>query len=161
LKRLDLASLTGVFVEDARLALGTDPDRRTLSKYIDGEDMFSFLFSDLALAYIDGSLFRDEAIVGGDAAFMRHILTEPVLGTTTSEKGTFVAGQHEFTAGSVFRAVADGLADEDVLICDDLGDEWADFIGVTANANPAVITFYHAKHGSRSLSASAFHDAVG
>jgi len=161
LRTLAIPSLTGVFVEDGRLAIGTDPNRRTLSKYIDVEDMFSVLFSDLALAYIDGSLFRDEALIGGGINFLRHLLAEPVLATTTSEKGTFVAGQLEFTPGSVFRAVADGLAGEDVLICDDLGDEWADFIGVTAEANPAMITFYHAKHGVRSLSASAFHDAVG
>lgn len=161
MKTLEIPSLTGVFVEDARLVLGTDPNRKTLSKYIDVEDMFSVLFSDLALAYIDGSLFRDEALVGGGASFLRHLMVEPLLAATTSEKGTFVAGQVEFTVGSVFRALADGLAGEDVLICDDLGDEWADFIGVSANANPAMITFYHAKHGNRSLSASAFHDAVG
>jgi len=72
-----------------------------------------------------------------------------------------VTGQAEFSDGSVFRAVVDSVATEDVLICDDLGDEWADFIGVTADVSPSMISFYHAKHGDRSLSASAFHDAVG
>jgi hypothetical protein len=46
-------------------------------------------------------------------------------------------------------------------LCDDLGDEWADFIGVSTTSNPTMISFYHAKHGQASLSASAFHDSVG
>ncbi|MEG8043830.1 hypothetical protein QP164_14370 [Sphingomonas sp. LR59] len=55
----------------------------------------------------------------------------------------------------------DTIAREDVLVCDDLGDEWADFIGVATATTPVTISFYHAKHGAPSLSASAFHDAVG
>jgi hypothetical protein len=55
------------------------------------------------------------------------------------------------------------VAQDDILICDDLGDEWADFIGIATGGggSPAMISFYHAKHGVPSLSASAFHDAVG
>ena len=161
LKRFDHPALADVFVEDTALALGTDPDRHTLAKHIDAQDMFTVLFSDLALAYIDGSLFRDEALVGGGALFLRHLLTEPQLAAVSSEKGVFAALQTEFSADSVFRVVVDSIAREDVVICDDLGDEWADFIGVTGHASPSVISFYHAKHGDRSLSASAFHDAVG
>jgi hypothetical protein len=47
-----------------------------------------------------------------------------------------------------------------VLICDDLGDEWADFIGIDGSTQPKTISFYHAKHGALSLSASALHIAV-
>jgi hypothetical protein len=86
---------------------------------------------------------------------------QPLLGPATSEKGAFAAGQVEFSNGSVFRVVVNAIAEDDVLICDDLGDEWADFIGVSTGTNPAMISFYHAKHGDLSLSASAFHDAVG
>lgn len=51
--------------------------------------------------------------------------------------------------------------DADVLLCDDLGDEWADFIGISTVTHPEMVSFYHAKHGARSLSAAAFHDSVG
>ena len=61
----------------------------------------------------------------------------------------------------MFRTVVDTIAREDVLVCDDLGDEWADFIGVATTSSPVTVSFYHAKHGAPSLSASAFHDAVG
>lgn len=161
LKRLERPLILDVFVEDAAVALGTDPKRKVLARHLDAENMFTVLFSNLALAYIDGSLFRDEALVSGGALFLRHLHVEPLLAAATSEKGAFAADQCEFSDGSVFRAVVDSVAQEDVLICDDLGDEWADFIGVLTGASPAMISFYHAKHGDRSLSASAFHDAVG
>ena len=161
LRRLDRSSLADVFVEDAALSIGQDPERKPLVRYLDAEDMFTVLFRDLSLAYIDGSLFRDEALVGGGNAFMRHLQAEPSLSAATSEKGKFAARQRQFTARSVFRVVVDTVAREDVLLCDDLGDEWADFIGVASSASPTTISFYHAKHGPLSLSASAFHDAVG
>ena len=161
LGKLEQPLILDVFVENAALGLGTDPNRKSLARYIDAEHNFTVLFSDLALAYIDGSLFRDEALVGGGGPFLRHLQVDPLLGDATSEKGAFTAGQAEFSIGSVFRVVVNSIAEDDVLICDDLGDEWADFIGVSTGTNPAMISFYHAKHGDLSLSASAFHDAVG
>lgn len=161
LRRLDRPMLDGLFVEDAALGLGTDPARRELVRYVDAEDMFVVLFSDLALTYIEGSVFRDEELVGGGASFLRHLVAEPALAADTSEKGAFAVGQKEFTPGSVFRTVVDVIAMEDVLVCDDLGDEWADFVGVSTATSPVTVSFYHAKHGALSLSASAFHDAVG
>lgn len=161
LRGLNRPSLSGILVEEGARAVGDDPKRQPLARYLDAENMFTVLFSDLALAYIDGSLFRDEALVGGGETFMRHLQVEPALAAVTSEKGDFSVGQTEFTPDSVFRIVVDTIATEDVLVCDDLGDEWADFIGVASSARPATISFYHAKHGELSLSASAFHDAVG
>lgn len=161
LRRLDRPSITGVFVENAAVAVGQDLQRRPIARHLDVEDMFTVLFSDLALAYIDGSLFRDEELVGGGASFMRHLVAEPALATVTSEKGVFAVGQTQFSPASVFRTVVDTIAKEDVLLCDDLGDEWADFIGISAAIRPVTITFYHAKHSDLAMSASAFHDAVG
>lgn len=161
LSRLELPAILDVFVEQAGIAVGADPDRKSLTRYLDAESLFTVLFSDLALAYIDGQLYRDEALVGGGDVFLRHLRVEPLLGSTTSEKGAFSAGQTAFTNGSVFHVVADTIAADDVLICDDLSDEWADFIGVSTDALSPTISFYHAKSGDPSLSASAFHDAVG
>ncbi len=157
-----LPSIEEIFVEDALLPVGTDADRRPLARFLDQEDLFTVLFSDLSLAYIDGSLYRDEALRGGGADFLRHLYTAPSLAQATSEKGAFNDGQQVFDDLSVFRAVVDQIAkEEDVLLCDDLGDEWADFIGVRTATRPAMVSFYHAKHGRRSLGASAFHEAVG
>jgi hypothetical protein len=60
------------------------------------------------------------------------------------------------------RLVVDHVVnDDDVLLCDDLGYEWADFIAVNSVSSPPTVSFYHAKHGEESLSASAFQDSVG
>lgn len=161
LKAFDRLLIADIYVEAASAAIGADPNRQPLTRYLDSQDMFTVLFDDLALAYIDGALFRDEALIGGGASFLRHLITNPLLATTTSEKGAFAARQTRFAMRSVFRVVVDSITTENILICDDLGDEWADFIGVATEANPPMISFYHAKHGDRSLGASAFHDAVG
>lgn len=47
------------------------------------------------------------------------------------------------------------------MVCDDLGEEWADFIGFRTDPSAPRITFYHAKHGELSLGASPFHVSVG
>tara|TARA_R110002072_G_scaffold213537_2_gene370809 strand:+ start:8522 stop:10339 length:1818 start_codon:yes stop_codon:yes gene_type:complete len=161
LAALDLAEIAGISVEKCSTPLGADPDAKPLARYLDQNDLFTVLFSDLALAYINGSLFRDEALVGGGEMFLAHLQVEQSLDNADSEKGQFQANQTEFAANSVFRAVVDVIAHDDVLMCDDLGDEWADFIGLSTGTNPVMISFYHAKHGDQSLSASKFHDAVG
>lgn len=151
-----------VIVERREFALGMDLDRRPLARHVDREQLFTVLFNDLSLAYLNGNLYKDEALLGGGANFLRRFVVCPELVDATSEKGDFANAQVEFTQGSVFRTVIDQVAvDDDVLVCDDLGDEWADFIGMRTAADPVTVSFYHAKHGSRSLSASAFHEAVG
>lgn len=158
----EFSSVAEIFVEDAALEVGTDADRRLFTRYLDQEDLFTVLFSDLSLAYINGSLYRDEALRGGGADFLRHLHTAPRLTQTTSEKGMLADGQQAFDGLSVFGVIVDQIAqEEDVLLCDDLDDEWADFIGIRTATRPATVSFYHAKYGRRSLGASSFHEAVG
>ncbi len=68
-----------------------------------------------------------------------------------------------FPDGSIFRAIADRFIGfpfaDDLLICDDLGTECADF--VTANFERHQLALIHAKAGhGKKISASAFHDVV-
>ena len=157
-----LPSVAGIFVEDLTLQGNSGQDRKSLARYLDREDLFTVLFSDFSLVYIGGVLFRDEALLGGGMNFLRHLHVESELAHTTSEKGCFTNGQHTFSDKSVFRAVVDKIAHgDDVLLCDDLCDEWADFIGINTISRPATVSFYHAKHGDVSLGASAFHASVG
>lgn len=162
LRNFDVPQIAGISVEKRSQPLGEDANAVSLSRYLDRENLFTILFSDLALAYIDGALFRDEALAGGGTALLARLQVDPALAHTTSEKGDFAVGQVEFAQDCVFRSVVDTIADgDDVLLCDDLGDEWADFIGVSTQSSPTMISFYHAKHGNQSLSASAFHESVG
>jgi hypothetical protein len=143
------------------LALGEDPNRKPLRRYIDNDDHFVVLFKDMAFAYIDGNLYRDDQLADGGGNLMRHIQVDRHLARPVSEKGEFAPGKEAFDEDSVFGAVAMSIANgDDVLICDDLGDEWADFIGLNTHGSPNTISFYHAKHGPLSLGASPFRISV-
>lgn len=161
LRDLRMPIIGGIEVESTKFAVGKDPERQGLRHYLDRENRFIILFANLSLAYIDGTLFRDDAMVGGGSEFLRHLHVEPLLSQVNDEKGHFAAGQIDFDPNSTFGAIVASVANGDgVLVCDDLGDEWADFIGLSNNSNPPRITFYHAKHGDPSLGAGPFHVSV-
>src|SRR5262245_8687535 len=98
-------------------------------------------------------------------------LAREELDHVRTEKGEKVhPGGAGWEKGSIFeyidRAGKDGLfASErfqpDILVCDDLGSELADFIAV--QSDPPRVAMIHAKMGKdgQSLSASAFHDVCG
>lgn len=118
------------------------------------------MFNNVAIAYLDGALYRDDSIADGQQ-FLSYIRTDPRLNAATSEKGTFSLDHRAFDMDSVFRIIVDAIADRDeLLICDDLGDEWADFIGIDGSSQPRTISFYHAKHHAVTLGASALHIVV-
>jgi hypothetical protein len=150
-----------VFVESLGTALGEDNERKTLREYLDEIDALIVLFDDVRLTYIDGQVFRDETLLDGGESLLRYLTADASLAAVTSEKGTFTAAQTTFAPTSTFGAVVDHIAAGDqILLCDDLGDEWADFIGVTENGGFTQINFYHAKHGALSLGAGQFHISV-
>jgi hypothetical protein len=110
---------------------------------------------------LNGELFQDNVMRDGGALFLGHLIPENCLKNVSSEKGRFRTNQRKFAATAVFGQVESTIAvGDDVLICDDLGDEWADFIGLNTRGAPPTITFYHAKHGKLSLGAGAFHISV-
>jgi hypothetical protein len=161
LRSLTLPPASDVYVERASEQPSDNGDRQTLREYLDEIDALIVLFDDVRLAYIDGEVFRDETLLDGGEAFLRYFTANTALAAVTSEKGAFTAAQTAFDATSSFGAIVDNIAAGDyILLCDDLGDEWADFIGVTDEAGLTQISFYHAKHGALSLGASPFHVSV-
>lgn len=161
LRKLELAD--GIFVESTNYPPGQDPDRLTLRSFIDQRDHFIVLFEDFSLVYLLGSLFRDDGLPAseGDQSILRHIETRQSLAIAASEKGNFAPAQIHFDQNSVFGILVNDIAANDgTLVCDDLGNEWADFIGVDRHGNVPILSFYHAKHGDLSLGASPFHIAV-
>jgi hypothetical protein len=156
-----LAKADGIYVAPADQ--GANGDQQTaLKMYLDRENLFLILFDDVNMAYVNGELFQDNVMRDGGAQFLGHLLPDDSLRKVSSEKGRFRANQTRFAAGSVFGQVQNTIAvEDDILICDDLGDEWADFIGMNTRGAPPTITFYHAKHGKLSLGAGAFHISVG
>lgn len=160
LRTFSLTETLGLFVR--RKGDASDVSGVPLKRYVDQHDLFIVLFNNVSVIYLDGDLHRDDAFGDGGHKFLGFIKSDPHLANATSEKGAFFAGQTAFEPNTVFRTVVDHIAIGDsTLVCDDLGDEWADFIGVNVASAPNTISFYHAKHGAPSLGASAFHDSVG
>jgi hypothetical protein len=135
--------------------------QESLKRYLDHNDLFTVLFNQIDVVYMEGSLYRDPSILEGGDRLLGYLQTDDALATTTSEKGAFSPAHTAFDPDSVFGLVSTSLSPQaEILACDDLGDEWADFIGVNSVTRPKTVTFYHAKHGEPSLSASAFHVSV-
>ncbi len=161
LKRLTLPLLADVYVEDTQFALGADEGRTLLKQFIDKEDTFIVLFDQPRFAYLDGNLYQDDSLVNGGNQFLGYLFGNAELANVTDEKGTFTAAHRRFDLDSTFGAVLSTVAPEDdVMVCDDLNDEWADFIGFRTDPASPRITFYHAKHGDLTLGAGAFHVSV-
>ncbi|HKV92324.1 MAG TPA: hypothetical protein VJW20_07230 [Candidatus Angelobacter sp.] len=158
LRHLDIPQIDNIYVEQKNLP--DDADRVTLKRYIDHEDLITVLFSDLSIVYLKGQLYKDNALANGEA-LLRHIKTNAALNGAIDEKGQFAAGQTEFDANSIFGVIVNNIRENgEILICDDLGDEWADFLGVNNTVRPNTFSFYHAKHGEAGLGASPLHDLV-
>ena len=161
LRTFDLPEIDEIYIETAIGTPGSHADCDQLARYVNYSDLFTVLFSDFRLAYMDGTLYRDDQFADGGGSFLKYFRTNAHLAGVLSEKGQFAPNQTEFAPASVFRIVIDEIAASDeLLICDDLGTEWADFIGVNSATTPKTISFYHAKHGVLSLGASSFHVAV-
>ncbi|MES0172620.1 hypothetical protein [Mesorhizobium sp. M0006] len=161
LRTLSLALASDVMVESLEAPLGEDEFRMSLREYLDEANALIVLFDDVRLAYIDGQVFRDETMLDGGEPFLQYFRAEASLSHVISEKGEFAAAQTAFDATSTFGAIVGHIgANDAILLCDDLGDEWADFIGVKEEAGLTQVCFYHAKHGALSLGASPFHVSV-
>ena len=94
---LDRRCLSGVFVERSDLPVGGDPDRVILRRFLNHNDHFVVLFEDTSLAYVLGTLYRDDAFAAGDdtcAIFKANV----GLATATDEKGEFTTLQTRFDA---------------------------------------------------------------
>lgn len=160
LSTLAVAKADGIYVGPTEQGLEGD-QQQALKMYLDRENLFLVLFDDVNVAYVNGELFQDDVMRDGGVMFLGHLIPDSSLKKVSSEKGRFRTNQTKFAAGSVFREVESTIAaEDDILICDDLGDEWADFIGMNTTGAPPTITFYHAKHGKLSLGAGAFHISV-
>jgi hypothetical protein len=162
LRRLKLPSLSQVHVEDTQFGVGADNGRALLKQFIDKQEAYIVLFDQPQFAYLDGTLYQDDSLVNGGALFLGYFFGNAELANVVDEKGTFTAAHNTFDNDSTFGVMLSTVAPEDnVMVCDDLGDEWADFIGFRTDPSAPRITFYHAKHGDLSLGASPFHVSVG
>ncbi len=160
LRKLGLPEIENIYVKPSNQPANDEDIGVPLKRYIDQNDFFTVLFSDPTIVYLDGELYKDDSLTDG-TVFLSYIKTDSQLSAATSEKGTFTAAHATFDADSVFGVLVSSIAaNDEVLVCDDLGDEWADFIGIDASHHPKAISFYHAKYDIPSLGASPLQIVV-
>lgn len=121
---------------------------------------FIVCFSDFSYVYASGKLYRNSEIEKDFDSILAVLEPVGAISTVTSEKGDGYSEQStEFTANSLFHVVENELYNTaDILLCDDMGNEWADHIAISNDA----ISFIHSKCKDKAgLSASNFQDAIG
>ncbi len=130
----------------------------TLIDYINYTGGYVINFENIDLVYSNRKLFKDNRLLGNIDHFMKIFIPHPELVDITSEKGNFTIRQTDFENQSIFKFVESHFLDSfTYLICDDLGKEWADHIGISENK----ITLIHSKFSDKIFSASIFQDIVG
>ena len=123
---------------------------------------FTISFDDYQYMFYGRRLYKNGQIVKDIEAIKATLIPLQALNASSSEKGdNYTINDTEFHQNCVFRIVEDEFAASTCLVCDDLGNEWADHIAV----NGDTISFIHSKSnnmaGKTSLSASHFQDAIG
>ncbi|WP_028302367.1 hypothetical protein [Oceanospirillum beijerinckii] len=131
----------------------------TLQKFIVKNGYYSVTFTDPKYMYFMGACFEDSSGVSEINSILEIMHPKAEISTVTSEKGRFTSASTEFEKNSMFGMVESIHQNDDYILCDDLGIEWADHI--TFNRADSNINFIHSKHGSSSTSASNLHDVVG
>lgn len=130
-----------------------------LTQWLRRHSAFSVTFTSPEYFYSAGKLYRMAGFEQEVAQVRRFLHPHPPLDTASSEKGgPYPATAQSFSPDSIFGVVERSLAtDDNYLWCCDLGDEWADYIGV----GNGRVTFYHCKHGGPTTGASDFQIVVG
>lgn len=128
----------------------------TLLQVFNGsEQPFRISFSEPTYSYALGQLFRDHRLMGSRQSLL-DVLDGVLPGGTGVEKDE--DGQR-FAAASLFGfVVKTASVPDDLLICDDMGSEWADFVGVSTGDHR--VSFYHCKGGHVDVGASGLHEVV-
>jgi hypothetical protein len=165
--KVDDAEVGQLVVRSTKISLGSDRLASVAVSYEDGttetlNQIFNsgsqplrLTFSDPTYAYSAGQLFRDHRLLASRGALL-EVLSGRLPADAGVEKGE---AADRFAADSLFGFVVDHASlNDQYLICDDMGAEWADFIGVSTAQHQ--ITFYHCKGGRVEVGASGLHEVV-
>lgn len=157
--RINAKSITIYSRKLQNVKLVTDSGHyRNITEYINSSNQFIVNFDQLELVYTNRKLFLDNRLLGNIDHFIDAFIPYAPLANISSEKGTFLTTSTEFNTLSEFGFVeATFAADFDFFLCDDLGREWADHIGLTSDK----VSFFHSKFKDTGYSASSFQDVVG
>lgn len=138
-------------------------DDYTLESFININKPFSAVFDSPSYSYFSKSCFEDKQLLDNIPSILNVFNDSYDFTEVVSEKRK----PHEdnltrFPVDSLFRAVEDEYCHEhDIIICDDMNDEWADHIAINSSNSTPSISFIHSKFTKKeTYGASAFHEVV-
>jgi hypothetical protein len=130
----------------------------SLLHLINRYNLYIVSFNHADIRFSGKTLFRDSKLLTNLPYFLESFETNSVFTSIKSEKGDPTPTCKKFDSDSLFGVIESQFStDCDFLFCDDLGNEWADYIGFRENQ---FIRFYHAKFSNKNFSASAFQEVV-
>ena len=138
-------------------------DTYTIGKYINKEKPFSAVFDSPNYSYYSKSCFEDKHLKSNIQSILNIFDDSYNFNGIVSEKEKpHAANLTRFPANSLFRKVEDQYcASHNIVICDDMNDEWSDHIAIDSNSAIPSISFIHSKFTKKdTYGASAFHDVV-
>ena len=131
-----------------------------LKSLINSLDCFTVCFEDFSYVYAYGKLYKNSEIDKDFDSILSVLEPVDAIDAVTSEKGEgYDEYSMEFSNDSIFHVVEHELYnDAEILLCDDMGNEWADHIALHGD----TISFIHSKcKNEERLSASYFQDVIG
>lgn len=139
-----------------------DSVRSSIEDILNDQSSFSLFFRNTSSVYSYGNLWKDSKIISNIEWLLNFV--EPV---ESLKKVSFEKYDNKrnivksWDSKSEFHLVIHKLSHHKCLVCDDLGNEWADFIGI----NECEVEFFACKYkttsGDDCKSASVFQDVVG
>lgn len=130
---------------------------QNLIEFINKKQNFIINFNKPDYIYFSRSLFQDARLLNIIDPLMEIFCPFSELAAIGSEKGQMKNTLRKFSSDSLFGFIEKTLLpDANVLVCDDLSDEWADFIAIDKDE----LIFCNAKYSTSQMSASDFHVLV-
>jgi hypothetical protein len=150
-------SVQSTILKNIVLTFNTGEEQDLLS-FINQTNAFIVSFEEVEVIYWNKKLFKDNRLIKNISYFLKAFKSYNRLSNISSEKGQCTIETSEFSNDSLFYFVEKHLtANSDYVLCDDLGNEWADYISIKSHE---TISFFHAKHGEKGMSASKFHEVI-
>ena len=135
-----------------------EEDEVNLLGYIVKNGLYVIHFENPSLKYSGGVLFKDSSLWGRLDEFLDVFEDEEDLCHTKTEKGNFNEEQTSFDRDSLFSFCEQKYREDGkIMVCDDLGTEWADHILIGKDS----VSLFASKHKDLCFSASAFQEVVG
>lgn len=137
---------------------GNKISENSLLEYIIEKGLYVIHFSDREYKYSDRTLFKVASLLERRNEFLSILKPVKGMGSVTSEKGKFLETDEEFSKTCLFGLCEKTFNTDEgsIMVCDDLGTEWADHILIQDDG----VKLFASKYKKAKFSASAFHDVV-